>query len=242
MKDLPQSFSLSRIRPFLDDDLLLAVALGDLTRPGHQHRPVQAVEIRVVEVSLLDVAAHHRLAVPIGCLRTELARAAPGAVAIHELRTTNHPSISHRILPESRMFWTVTPWAATESGRSSGSLSGRQAQVGTVVGRLASTLASPPASWSPTDWNPRLAQSSPRRRILSEGPAGPRCGGFQQASASRWDRGRIEGLVVDLRKAAFSYAVESAGDGGLVVGLHIRGRYGDGVESRWPKSLASAPS
>jgi len=67
------------------------------------------------------------------------------------------------------MFWTVTPWAATEfglqllalsrhpgavpvagrlksaaSGRSSGSLSGRQAQVGTVVGTLASTLASPP--------------------------------------------------------------------------------------------------
>ena len=66
MKDLPQSFSLSRIRPFFDDDLLLAVALGDLTRPVHEHRPVQAVEIRVVEVSLLDVAAHHRLAVPMG--------------------------------------------------------------------------------------------------------------------------------------------------------------------------------
>src|SRR6201997_1997274 len=99
MKDLPQSFSLSRIRPFVDDDLLLAVSPGDLTRPVQEQRPVQAVEIRVVEVCLLDVAAHHRLAVPIGCLRTELARAAPRAVAIRELRTTNHPSISHRILP-----------------------------------------------------------------------------------------------------------------------------------------------
>jgi hypothetical protein len=109
MKDLPQSFSLSRIRPFADDGLLRAVTLGDLTRPVHEHSPVQAFEIRVVEVSLLDVAAHHRLAVPIGCLRTELARAAPGAVAIRELRTTNHPSINHRNLSVSRMFWTVHP-------------------------------------------------------------------------------------------------------------------------------------
>src|SRR3954464_13885971 len=108
MEDLPQYFSLSRIRLFVDDDLLGAVALAALTRPLHEQRPVQAVEIRVVEVSLLDVAAHHRLAVTIGRLRTELARAAPGAVAIRELRTTNHPSISHRILPTSRMFWTIT--------------------------------------------------------------------------------------------------------------------------------------
>lgn len=66
MKDLPQCFSLTRIRPFADDDLLRAVPLGYLTRPVHEHRPVQAVEIRVVKVSLLDVAAHHRLAVPMG--------------------------------------------------------------------------------------------------------------------------------------------------------------------------------
>jgi len=104
MKDLAQRFSLSRIRPSVDDGLLCAVALGDLTRPVHEHRPVQAVEIGVVEVSLVDVAAHHRLAVPMGCLRTELARAAPGAVAIRELHTAKHPSISHRILPVCRVF------------------------------------------------------------------------------------------------------------------------------------------
>jgi len=66
MKDRPQCISLSRIRPFADDDLLRAAALGDLSRPGHKHRPVQAVEIGVVEISLLDVAAHHRLAAPMG--------------------------------------------------------------------------------------------------------------------------------------------------------------------------------
>jgi hypothetical protein len=66
MKDLPQCFSLSRIRPFFDDDLLRAIALGYLARPVHEHRPVQAIEMRVVEVSLLDMAAHHRLAVSMG--------------------------------------------------------------------------------------------------------------------------------------------------------------------------------
>ena len=65
MKDLPQSFSLSQIRPFADDDLLGAVALGDLTRPLHEHRPIQAVETRVVEISLVDVTAHHRLAMAV---------------------------------------------------------------------------------------------------------------------------------------------------------------------------------
>src|SRR6476620_2715237 len=66
VKDLSQCFSLSRIRPFVDDDLLGAVALGDLTRPVHERRVVQAVETGVVEVSLLDVAGHERLAVPLG--------------------------------------------------------------------------------------------------------------------------------------------------------------------------------
>ena len=56
---------------------LRAVALVALTRPGHEHHPVQAVEIGVVEVSLLDVPAHQRLAAPIGWFRTELARTAP---------------------------------------------------------------------------------------------------------------------------------------------------------------------
>src|SRR3954453_3110258 len=97
VKDPPESFSLRQIRALVDNGLLRAVALGDLAWPIHEHRPVQAVEIRTVEVSLFDVAAHHSLAVSIGCLRTELARAFPGAVAIRELRTTNHPSISHRI-------------------------------------------------------------------------------------------------------------------------------------------------
>src|ERR1700733_14746736 len=107
MKDLPQCFSLNRIRTFVDDGLLRAVALGDRTRPGEQHRPVQAVEIRVVEVSLLDVAAHQRLAAPVSRLRTELARAAPGAEAILELRAVDHPSISHRSLLLAGLFRTV---------------------------------------------------------------------------------------------------------------------------------------
>src|ERR1700735_2055128 len=95
MKDLAQCFSLNRIRTFVDDGLLRAVALGDRTRPRQEHRPVQAVEIRVVEVALVDVAAHHRRAVPLGRWRTELARAAPGAGAILELHTVKRPSVSH---------------------------------------------------------------------------------------------------------------------------------------------------
>jgi hypothetical protein len=102
MKNFVQCFSLRPIRPFVDDDLLRAVAFVDLPRPGHEHRPVQAAEIRVVEVSLLDVAAHARLAAPLGWFRTELAWAAPGAVAGLELHTVKHPSISHRILLVSR--------------------------------------------------------------------------------------------------------------------------------------------
>ena len=49
MKDLPQSFSLSRIRPIADDGLLLAVALGD--SPGQymstaQSRPSRFVSLK----------------------------------------------------------------------------------------------------------------------------------------------------------------------------------------------------
>src|SRR5262249_10566426 len=69
------------------------------TGPVHQHRIVQPAEAGVVEVPLVDVAAFHALAVPVGGLRTELARAAPGAVAVHILCAPDRPSISHQILP-----------------------------------------------------------------------------------------------------------------------------------------------
>jgi hypothetical protein len=50
------------------------------------------------------VAAHQRLAAPVSWLRTELARAAPGAGAILELHTVKRPLVSHRILLVSRIF------------------------------------------------------------------------------------------------------------------------------------------
>src|ERR1700722_11016572 len=111
MKDLRQSFSLSRIRPFFDDDLLRAAALGHLTRPVHEHRPVQAAEIGVVEGSLFDMTAHRRLAVAMGGFGAELAWAPPGTVASRELRTANQPSISHRslLVPHSRQFALQVP-------------------------------------------------------------------------------------------------------------------------------------
>jgi hypothetical protein len=45
VEDLPQCLALIRIGPLIDDRLLGAVALRDLTGPLQEQRPVEAVEL-----------------------------------------------------------------------------------------------------------------------------------------------------------------------------------------------------
>jgi hypothetical protein len=47
--------------------------------------------------------------VPVGCLRPELTRAAPGTIAVPVLPAPDGPSISHRHLPGLALSWTAPP-------------------------------------------------------------------------------------------------------------------------------------
>src|SRR5260370_28249821 len=96
MDDLPHPLALGRVGPVIDDRLLLAVALRDLAGPIQEQRPIQPIELRIVERPFLDVPRNHGLAVTVCRVRSELAGATPGTVAVRVLHTTKHPAISHR--------------------------------------------------------------------------------------------------------------------------------------------------
>jgi hypothetical protein len=94
-ENLPQSFALVLVGPFVNNGLLGTVALPDLAGPIQEQRPVEAVELGFVEGTFLDVACYHRLAVTMRCGRAELARAAPVAVAVPILNAADHPLIGN---------------------------------------------------------------------------------------------------------------------------------------------------
>src|SRR5207237_8238959 len=77
VEDLPQRLALGRVGPLVDDRLLLPVALRNFARPIEEQRPVEAAELRIVEVPLLDVARDQGLAVTVCRGRPELTRTTP---------------------------------------------------------------------------------------------------------------------------------------------------------------------
>src|SRR5205823_1003467 len=80
--------------------LFRSVSLRDFAGPIEEQSPIEPVELRVVEVALLDVAGNNGFAVTVCRWCPELAGTTPTAVAVRELHTTKHPTICHRTLPE----------------------------------------------------------------------------------------------------------------------------------------------
>jgi hypothetical protein len=79
--DRQYRFALRRRGARVDDGLRFAFALVNGPRPGDEHGELQAVELDVAEVSLVDACAHRCAAMALRGQRVELARTTDVAVA-----------------------------------------------------------------------------------------------------------------------------------------------------------------
>jgi hypothetical protein len=94
-QDFTHRLALSSIGTFVDDRLHATVSLGDFTRVLGNQNPAEAVELCIVEITFLDMPNTKPVTKTMRRPCTKLARTPPGAVAIYELDSANHPSVIH---------------------------------------------------------------------------------------------------------------------------------------------------
>ncbi len=94
-----QRGALGIIGPFIDDHLLPAVPILDLSRPPEHHRKVQPIQPCITVVPLRDVTSEDTLTISVSRGRIELAGAPVVAVAVPVLDPTNRPLIGHPAIP-----------------------------------------------------------------------------------------------------------------------------------------------
>ena len=83
------------IGALVDDDLALAVAIGDFTRPFVYRRPFQPHERCIVEMALDNIAHEGRLTIAVCTGKVELAAAIHGAITVIVGFALEDPSIGH---------------------------------------------------------------------------------------------------------------------------------------------------
>src|SRR5262245_62159524 len=94
-QDFTHRFALSSIRTLVDNRLHATVSLGDFTWVLGNQNPTQAVELRIVEITFLDMPYTKPVTKTMRRLRPELAWTSPRTVTIYELDSANHPSVIH---------------------------------------------------------------------------------------------------------------------------------------------------